>query len=345
MQISIALTTYNGEKYLRGQLDSLLAQSLAPCECVICDDGSTDGTLAILREFALRAPFAVHIHTNPERLGYKENFLRCASLCAGEIIAFCDQDDVWLASKLQVVAQAFAGHPTATLVVHQGQVVDAQLRATGDFYPRIKEARVMEKLTCEPMVNIPGFAMTFKRTLLHSCPWNHRPTDPNTHVGPAAHDTWILFIAEIFGNVIFIPFSLVQYRRHENNTTVQTQKIRKPQSLRSRLQARLARMRQLYLQRAGLFDECGRLLDDLSRLCEPARVGDLRNAAERYRRFAGVYAHRARIYDPQNSLRARLMALRQLIAEHAYAPWEHGGVSAQALSKDVRYVLLAGVGA
>ena len=76
-----------------------------------------------------------------------------------------------------------------------------------------------------------------------------------------------------------------------------------------------------------------------------ARVDGILNpsSSARYRRFADIYARRSRIYDPESFLAQRLAILRQLWAEKAYARWEDGGVSAQALSKDVRYVLFAGI--
>ena len=339
------MATYNGEQYLPEQFNSLLAQHLPPWECVVCDDGSTDGTLEILQRFAAQAPFPVRIHSNAKRLGYRDNFLHCASLCTGDLVAFCDQDDVWLPGKLKSVAQAFAAHPQASLVVHQGQVVDAQLQPTTHHYPEVAQAHTRAKGTSEPFVNIPGFAMVFNRALLQACPWNIRPRDPNTYDLPAAHDTWILFVAETLGDVVFIPESLVQYRRHGSNTTVHTAKPRSTAtSLAQRIRARLSRMRLQYQRRAALFAECASLLGALSqRSITAAASVDLRAGAARYQRFADIYARRVRIYDRDVPLGQRLGALRQLAMEQAYAPWHSGGVSAQALSKDLRYVLFAGV--
>jgi len=102
--ISIAMATYNGESFLAEQLDNLAKQTLKPLELVVCDDGSTDDTVAILEGFAALAPFPVSIHRNGTRLGHTENFLKAANLCSGKWIGFCDQDDVWLPNKLEVVA-------------------------------------------------------------------------------------------------------------------------------------------------------------------------------------------------------------------------------------------------
>src|SRR5690348_8403095 len=95
LSISVAMATYNGARYIREQLDDLAAQTRLPAEVVVCDDESSDGTVAILEHFAASAPFPVHIHRNSERLGYRANFMKCASLCSSDLVAFCDQDDRW----------------------------------------------------------------------------------------------------------------------------------------------------------------------------------------------------------------------------------------------------------
>lgn len=92
MRVSIAMATFNGERFIREQLNSLSRQTLLPYELVVCHDGSADCTLDLIAEHAKTAPFPVRLHHNDERLGYRNNFLKAASLCTGELIAFCDQD-------------------------------------------------------------------------------------------------------------------------------------------------------------------------------------------------------------------------------------------------------------
>src|ERR1700688_105357 len=108
MSVSIAMTTYNGAIHLQEQLDSLAGQRQLPAELVIGDDGSTDDTFEILERFARTAPFPVHIHRNPERLGYRVNFLNVARRCTSQLISFCDQDDIWSAENLARVVPCFA---------------------------------------------------------------------------------------------------------------------------------------------------------------------------------------------------------------------------------------------
>src|SRR6516165_6081410 len=101
MKIAIALATYNGAKFLREQLESLLRQSRPPDHVVISDDSSTDDTLGIAEVFRRSAPYRVDIVSNQNRLGPMGNFIRAANTCEAEFVAFCDQDDIWMPTKLE----------------------------------------------------------------------------------------------------------------------------------------------------------------------------------------------------------------------------------------------------
>ena len=94
LKLSVAMATYNGERFLEQQLLSIARQIRLPDEMVVSDDGSNDGTIDILERFATNAPFPVRIYRNLNPLGYGDNFLKAASLCDGDLIAFSDQDDV-----------------------------------------------------------------------------------------------------------------------------------------------------------------------------------------------------------------------------------------------------------
>jgi glycosyltransferase involved in cell wall biosynthesis len=131
--ISIAMTTYNGERFLEEQLRSLTEQTKLPNELVVCDDGSTDRTPEILAQFAKGASFPVKIVINNHRLGWRENFLKAASLCSSDYIAFCDQDDIWLKEKLAVVEshlrrnQCMLLQHGFRLINHAGNVISSDL--------------------------------------------------------------------------------------------------------------------------------------------------------------------------------------------------------------------------
>jgi glycosyltransferase involved in cell wall biosynthesis len=99
------MAAYNGQRFLEEQVLTLSEQVRLPDEVVICDDASTDRTPEILAHFARRAPFPVRLVINDQRLGWRENFLKSASLCTYDYIALCDQYDLWLLDKLPVVSR------------------------------------------------------------------------------------------------------------------------------------------------------------------------------------------------------------------------------------------------
>ena len=102
--ISVAMATYNGEKYLEEQLDSILSQSLLPSEIIVCDDQSTDGTRKILDKYQQKGLLTYFV--NHKRLGFIGNFKRAVSLTSPDhYIALSDQDDIWLPGKIQAAAE------------------------------------------------------------------------------------------------------------------------------------------------------------------------------------------------------------------------------------------------
>src|SRR4051795_304134 len=90
--VSVAMATYNGERFLPEMLDSLAAQTRPPDELVVRDDASEDDTVAILNAFARRVPFRVDVHAGGPRLGYAQNFVAATRACTGSVIFFADQD-------------------------------------------------------------------------------------------------------------------------------------------------------------------------------------------------------------------------------------------------------------
>src|SRR5262245_40539658 len=126
--ISVGMCTYNGARYLSAQLESIAAQSVLPDELVICDDGSVDDTVEIIKEFAASAPFSVRLQINSVNLGSTKNFEKAILLCKGDLIALADQDDVWLARKLETLAAEFQSDPKVGLVFSDAEVVDDDLR-------------------------------------------------------------------------------------------------------------------------------------------------------------------------------------------------------------------------
>ena len=98
--VSVVLCTYNGEKYIREQIDSILNQEYLPKEIIIQDDGSTDGTLSVIQEYAEKEPI-IKIHKNNRGRGINSNFFDAMSKASGDYIAISDQDDIWAKEKLK----------------------------------------------------------------------------------------------------------------------------------------------------------------------------------------------------------------------------------------------------
>ena len=92
--VSVALCTYNGERFLQEQLDSIAMQTWTPDEVVVGDDGSSDSTLEILERWKQSVPFSVRIERNERNLGFAKNFESTLSRCTGDVVFLCDQDDV-----------------------------------------------------------------------------------------------------------------------------------------------------------------------------------------------------------------------------------------------------------
>lgn len=125
LHISVAMCTYNGERFLPEQLASIAAQTRLPDELVVCDDGSQDRTLAMLEEFRASVPFTVRIVRNETNLGRTRNFEKSINLCQGEFIALTDFDDVWYPGKLQVLADALQAEPQAGYAFCNADLMDS----------------------------------------------------------------------------------------------------------------------------------------------------------------------------------------------------------------------------
>src|SRR5688572_12209484 len=125
--VSVVVATFNGERFLGEQLDSIARQPLRPVEVIIADDGSTDGTTGVVQDFAARAPFPVRFLLNERRLGYSDNFLEAAKMAKGDLIAFADQDDVWFPNRLERLVPEF-DDPEVMLCVSNVVTTDVRLR-------------------------------------------------------------------------------------------------------------------------------------------------------------------------------------------------------------------------
>jgi hypothetical protein len=305
------MATYNGAKYIREQLDDLAAQTHLPADLVVCDDGSTDGTLDIVEQFATAAPFPVRIHRNPERLGYRANFVKAAGLCSSDLIAFCDQDDRWDSTKLERVVRHFGDH-RIMLAYHNARVVSAQGARIGTLRPPSTDVIRTNPLRGAPWVFALGFTQVFRRELLSFDNLWADSADPYVEGEPMAHDQWYFFLASVLGTVVYEPALLADYRQHGNNASV----WRRPRLLsRAKKQIRLAS--QISRQRALAAETRAAALERVAADVRSTDEATLRTAAHRYRQLTNRWRQRAGIYE-SDSWKFRLSAIFKLIANGSY---------------------------
>lgn len=218
LSVSVALATYNGAAFLQPQLDSLERQTRKPHELVVCDDRSSDATVEIVQAFARHAPFDVHLHVNEERLGWRGNFVKASGLCSHDLIAFCDQDDVWYPDKLQIVVRAFED-PAVLLVHHNADLIDANGVAYDTLSPVTTERRVIGALSRPTHWSNPlGLTMVFRAALAQYNDLWPESGDLAVPGQRAAHDQWFYFLATNLGTVVSLPERLLGYRQHQGNS-------------------------------------------------------------------------------------------------------------------------------
>lgn len=340
--ISIVMATYNGERHVREQLDSLARQTSLPFELVVTDDRSTDATLSIVEEFGRSAPFPVRIYRNNERLNFIRNFLHGASLCKGDWIAFCDQDDLWLDHKLEVVSDYISRHPDSVLIQHTGVMTDEKLVPTGVFLPDFRRDSVLPPLHETGFVRegggLSGFAMVFRSDLLALRSAVRFPTGSYYEGNIYAHDRYIHFLATIFGTTVQISEPLVYYRRHTSAVSVE---ITNPRVFRKRnfIEHAVLRLRSLRTKAKEDTFAWRRRFEELADILAENAFGDpilarrAREASIMYRDRATLFAERGKLYSDKRS--DRIDGFAKLIRGSAYRSRNSGGLGAPGFVSDV----------
>ncbi len=304
LTISVAIATFHGERYLRQQLESIAKQTLLPLEVVITDDQSSDGTLEVAESFGQQAPFPVRCFRNETRLRYADNFLRAASLCQGDLIAFCDQDDLWLENKLSTCAAHFQDE-TVQLVCHSAQTITGDGQP-GYFFPHLK-TRTLRRGTCNPLENQPGFVMVFRRSLLSLLLPENRPARLY------GHDHWAWFLACLTGTVVKLSDVLCYYRQHENNVYGATAN---PLSRKVRTAMEVPR----YLELAEAEADCSRFLLDNTETLPEAWKRPAQNMAEKLASRSALHRLRFTLYESGKGLLARSRTYARILFSGGYLP-------------------------
>jgi glycosyltransferase involved in cell wall biosynthesis len=214
MKVSVAMCTYDGARYLQEQLDSLASQTHLPFELIVCDDRSTDKTMEIVSRFSETAPFPVHLTQNRENLGSTQNFSRAIISCSGDLIALCDQDDVWNPEKIKKQVQVFEQDLTVGGVFCDGELIDSDSRPLNEslwdsvtfsssMRKQVRAGNAVSAMLRQSFVT--GATLMFKSGL--------RPSFLPIP-GDWVHDAWIAWMIALHSKLYLLSDRLINYRIH-----------------------------------------------------------------------------------------------------------------------------------
>ncbi|MDL5159548.1 glycosyltransferase [Actinomycetospora termitidis] len=329
--LSVVLATFHGARWLPDQLASLADQTRRPDELVVSDDGSDDGTPEILADFARRAPFDVRVLQGP-RTGLADNFRHALTASCGDVIAWCDQDDVWLPAKLARCLDTL-DETGADLVHHAARVVDADAESLGFNHPDPRRTICLEPLQGDPWHVPSGFATVFRRSLLDGlrhgrgldrAAWETRPNSHQT-LRRMNHDHVVSLVAFARGRRCELAEELALYRQHGANAAG-APTVRGAAAWWGALsigadefavRAAAARGYGIWLQSAGIGS--GAYFERLARRWE--------RRAETYRDTDGAAL-------PVRVTRGLGALARRATGHHDYTSTDRGGMGAAALAKD-----------
>lgn len=218
-EIEILLATYNGDRFLREQIDSIMAQDYGNWRVLARDDGSSDSTVSILEEYAGRFPDRFHVLPASTGTGHpKWNFLRLMQASTAEYICFADQDDVWLPQKLTLTIQAMNrlkaryGKNRPLVAFTDLRVVNENLEVMADSLWKLhalnpRQINHLARLIGQNVVT--GSTVMANRRLVELALRMPKEAD--------MHDSWIALVASAFGAGEAVAAQTVLYRQHGDN--------------------------------------------------------------------------------------------------------------------------------
>lgn len=206
MKVSVCMATYNGEKYIEEQLNSILIQLESTDEVIISDDNSSDNTIKLIEKINDQR---IKIYYNQGKKGYTSNFENALRYAKGEYVFISDQDDVWIAGKVKNNIEYLQKYD---LVVTNSKITDEFLNVTNESFFTIFNSGtgIFKNLIYNTYY---GSCMAFKKKILDYA----LPFPKNREVG---FDLWIGFVSEMIGKVIFINEPFLLYRRSDSTVTI-----------------------------------------------------------------------------------------------------------------------------
>lgn len=212
--ISVVMATYNGERYLQEQLESICNQTYQPDEIIISDDHSSDSTSEIIRSFQKKTKIAIYFYCNSKRLGYAKNFRNGLRLAKGDLIFLSDQDDVWEKNKIEVCKNFFDRYPNILALSTAYRLIDENgKRRKEDWFYRFFSQK-SKKINWKSFLRhpkYPGMAMAIRKVL-----WNQISSSKYWEGLP--HDWQLNQEAAYYNGLYFLNIVLTRYRLHTKNT-------------------------------------------------------------------------------------------------------------------------------
>lgn len=217
--VEILMATYNGERYLKQQLESLENQTYKNWRLIVRDDGSSDGTLKILNEFKKNNPNKIEIYLNKTtKHGPMTNFCELMSLSKANYVSFCDQDDYWIETKLEktikLMKKLEKNFGYLPILVHTDLIIaDKNLNVMFKSMIRTQKLNYSSTKTIKQLIVqncVTGCTMMANRNLIKICGCIPK--------GAIMHDWWLAIVACAFGKLEFLDESTIYYRQHGNNT-------------------------------------------------------------------------------------------------------------------------------
>lgn len=205
--IEVALTTFNGEKYLYDQLFSIFNQTMKIDRLIICDDNSQDDTLSIIKRFIKRG-YPLTLYENNKNLGYALNFMKCIKLCNSEFIFLSDQDDIWHENKVEEMMGLIKNNSNFLCWMHDCAITDSKMNV------KLKsKLENIERYGFTENSFVMGACMVIKKEAKNYIyPY---PSDINSY----GHDDWIAWVMRSTDNLKNTKKVLIDYRRHSTITS------------------------------------------------------------------------------------------------------------------------------
>ena len=215
--VTVVIAAYKGEKYIGEQLKSLFVQTLLPDEILIGDDSPDNLTELAVNEVLPEAPENIRIdyQKNPRSLGVTGNFSKLAERATGDYILFCDQDDIWLENKIEIMVQALDSNPDCDLAACDSMCVTADLAPL----KRLVNPKCITEQKEEYFKKIWKIINTFSghNLIMRNCKNNCRPFCSYQKL--YHHDQWIIFYYSFLNKFIYVDRVLTKYRIHGENVT------------------------------------------------------------------------------------------------------------------------------